>query len=214
MDLQTMRAYIRSRYASALTDVELDDHINEAYRDLSLLFTPDTVEDDATLLTVVGQATYTLTKDSRRIREVHLGTGASRIRLRSVRHEAIVYPRASGVPTRWYAFGMKSQGTNVRQQFGLDPVPATAGTTLSVMYEPEPGEFLTDTSTPLYVPEEFHAIICYGALSLAAGQQQDYNVSQHWQSRFTAAYNDLTDKLGRIAKSNFPEATKPGGGSQ
>lgn len=209
-----MRAYIRSRYASALTDAELDDHINEAYRDVSLLFTPDTLEEDGGLSTVTGQATYTLMKDSRRIREVHLGTGASRNRLRSVRHEALVYPRASGAPTRWYAFGMKSTGTNVRQQFGLDPVPITSGTTLTVMYEPEPAELTTDTSTPLYVPEEFHPIICYGALSLAAGQQQDYNVSQNWQTRFTAAYNELTDKLGRISKSNFPEATKPGGGSQ
>lgn len=209
-----MRAYIRARYASALTDAELDDHINEAYRDVSLLFTPDTLEDDAALLTVIGQATYTMTKDSRRIREVHVGTGASRTRLRSMRHEAIVYPRVNGVPTRWYAFGMKSNGTNVRQQFGLDPVPDAAGTALTVMYEPEPSVLGTDTSTPLYVPEEFHSIICYGALSLSAGQQQDYNVSQHWQQRFTASYNELTDKLGRISKTNFPEATKPGGGGQ
>lgn len=45
MTLQELRNYIKSRYATDASDVEIDDHINEVYRDISRIFTPDTTEE-------------------------------------------------------------------------------------------------------------------------------------------------------------------------
>lgn len=208
MNLSQIRAYIRARYASDLMDSEIDEHVNETYLDLSRLFTPDSVQEEQ-ITTVAGQDLYTLTLNSRRILEVHLGTGASRERLASIRHSSVTYPRTSGTPTRWYPHGMTTTGIDVKQRFGLDPVPSTSGQVINVLSEPEPARLANTTDQPQYVPEEMHHLIAYGALSLAAGKAQDYNLAQHWESRYRMAYNEVLGRLGRN-KINYPEAAKQG----
>ena len=210
MTLQEIMLYVKSRYDVGATDSEILEHANEVYRDLSKPFTLDVVEEDSSLATATDQAVYTLGEDSRRIREVHIddGTG-TRIRLHSVRPQSILYPRLTGVPLRWYVAGMDSS-VNVRQQFGLDPVPTVSedGLDLWVVYEPEPASLVNDSDTPRYIPVELHYLIAWGTIAILAGREENYNVSQHWQARYTNHFNEVLMTHSRAGKLNFPESAR------
>ena len=210
MTLQEILLYIKSRYDVGATDSEILEHTNEVYRDLTKPFTLDVIEEDTSLATATDQAIYTLGEDSRRIREVHIVDGlGDRRRLHSVRPQAILYPRLEGMPRRWYVAGMDSS-TDVRQQFGLDPVPTVSEDALDliVQYEPEPESLVNDTDLPLYIPEELHYLIAWGTISILAGREENYNVSQHWQARYTNHFNEVLMTHSRAGKLNFPESAR------
>lgn len=214
MTLQELRNYIKVRYATDASDVEIDDHINEIYRDITRIFTPDTTEEYSkdTFLTVDKQAVYELPFSTRAIKQVHLESGTGKVRLRSIKEEALLYPRLEGVPTRWYPYGFKEAtgGNDVVQKFGLDPVPGAtaAGKAISVLYEPAPSAMSGNDDSPTYVPEEMHYLIAWGALAVLAGKQEDYNQAQHWDARYRNAYNEHLIKLGKSRHANFPEAAR------
>lgn len=208
MDLQELRVYVTSRYQSEATETEIDQHLNEIYRDLSRLFTADTPVSDTSVNTVVNKETYQVPQNSRRIRRVFLGAGAGRAPLRSIREDALLFPRQTGVPRRWYVAGMSEVGGDVRQSFGLDPIP-NAVQALTIEYEPEPAELDMDTDAVQFIPEESQHLIAFGALAIVAGRNQDYNVASMWEQRYRAGYNELSAALGRTGiSSNFPEIAK------
>ena len=215
MTLQELRNYIKSRYATDASDVEIDDHINEVYRDIYRIFTPDTTEEysDAAFVTVSEQPVYELPKSTRSIKQVHITPAAgSRTRLRSMKEDALLYPRLSGTPIRWYPYGFKEAvaGTDVVQKFGLDPIPDTAAAdgAIHVLYEPSPDAMADNDDSPTYIPEEMHYLIAWGALAVLAGKQEDYNQAQHWDARYRNAYNEALVKLGKSRHANFPEAAR------
>jgi len=159
VNLQEMTNYIKTRYPTELGEAEFTAHLNEVYRDVSTLFTPDTTEvyGDAAFITVDGQAVYQLPELSRAIKQVHLDTVASGIvRLRTMMEESILYPRATGIPVRWYPFGFRDATPGIKQEFGLDPVPDAAvadsvGRELIVYYEPVPVALEANDDEPEYV---------------------------------------------------------------
>ena len=208
MDLEDIRTYIQDRYQSDLADSKLNEHINEAYADVSKIFTPDTTEESDNIPTVASQVLYTMPVGTRSIKQVYLTDGEGvRIRLRSIKAAAVLYPRVEGTPKRWYPYGFINVEGEVKQQFGVDPVPDDV-VTLNVLYEPEATPMEEPDDVPVYVPEELHYLIAWGALALAAGKQEDYNVSQYWEAKYRSAYNDMLTKLGRSSHANFPEAAK------
>jgi len=211
MNLQEMTNYIKTRYPTELGEHEFSAHINEVYRDVSTLFTPDTTEvyKDGGFGTEQDQAIYQLPVLSRVIKQVHMDNSGV-IRLRTMMEESLLYPRQKGTPVRWYPFGFKDAEPGVYQEFGLDPVPDTdaAGKELIVLYEPIPEALEANDDEPEYVPEELHYLICWGTLAILAGNQQDYNTSQYWESKYRAAYNEKLVNLGRSRHANFPEASR------
>lgn len=211
MDLQDMTNYIKTRYPTDLGEHEFTQHINEVYRDVTTLFTPDTTEtyQDVSFITVDGQAIYQLPVLSRTIKQVHMDDSGV-IRLRTMMEESLLYPRTEGTPVRWYPFGFKDGEPGVYQEFGLDPVPDTdaAGKDLIVLYEPIPVAMEANDDEPEYVPEEMHYLICWGALAILAGKQEDYNNSQYWEAKYRNAFNEKLVNLGRSRHANFPEATR------
>ena len=213
MNLQEMSNYIRTRYPTDLGELEFTAHLNEVYRDVSTLFTPDVTElyEDAGFITVTAQAIYQLPELSRQIKQVHFETGGGNIRLRTMMEESLIYPRREGVPIYWYPFGFKDATPGIKQEFGLDPVPIAAtadsvGKKLIVLYEPVPEALENNADEPEYVPEEAHHLICWGTLGILAAKQEDYNTAQHWTGRYTNAYNDMLVRMGRSRYANFPEA--------
>lgn len=215
MDLQAMSSYIRTRYATDLGEAEFTAHINEVYRDVSTLFTPDVTEtyEEATFITADKQAVYQLPVLSRQIKQVHFETAEGNIRLRTMLEESLLYPRRTGVPIYWYSFGFKDASPGIKQEFGLDPVPDVAvadsvGKKLIVLYEPVPVALEANTDQPEYVPEELHYLICWGTLAILAGKQEDYNTAQYWEAKYRSAYNEKLTNLGRSRYANFPEAAR------
>lgn len=210
MNLLALREYVNARYPSSLTVGQIDAHINEGYRDLARLFTPDHTEESTRLLTLENQAIYLLAEPAREIKSVHITLGGRR-RLRLVDEEVLVYPRASGLPQRWYHRGVLPTDGGLAA-FGLDPVPdaLTAGRPITVLFEPSPVNLAVETDVPLYIPEEHHAIIAWEAMSLIAGSQLDYAVAQYWTTRYRDAYNAILTQLGKTAPAQYPEATKGG----
>ena len=217
MDLQTMSNYIRTRYATDLGEAEFTAHINEVYRDVSTLFTPDVTEtyEDDSFITVTEQAVYRLPVLSRQIKQVHFETGEGNVRLRTMMEESLIYPRRKGVPIYWYSFGFKdaSPASGIKQEFGLDPVPDdsvadSVGKKLIVLYEPVPVALEANDDQPEYVPEELHYLICWGTLAILAGKQEDYNTAQYWEAKYRSAYNEKLMNLGKSRYANFPEATR------
>lgn len=218
MNLQEMTNYIKTRYPTELQEHEFSYHLNEAYRDVATLFTPDVTEThqaSGTFQTSSGEAVYMVPELSRTIKQIHMdsstgGTTGPMVRLRSMMEESLMYPRELGVPVRWYPFGFKeSTGGGVYQEFGLDPVPDTdVERDLHVLYEPVPVELVNNADEPEYVPEEYHHLICWKTLAVLAGNQQDYNTAQNWNALYTNAYNEILLRLGRSRHANFPEAAR------
>lgn len=208
MDLQEIRNYVRGRYSTDLTDAELDDHINEAYKDVSNLFTPDSIHTMA-LTTTSGQSEYVLPEHSRRIRQIRIGSQ----RLRSIRYDSVVFPRLSGSPIRWYPYGWTSVNGDDRQAFGLDPIPTTTAA-ITILVEPQPNRLVDDHDSPEEVPDEFQYLICWMTISLAAGQAQDYNVAQNWDARYRVEYNEVLAKMAGLGRGNFPDGGHQAGGGK
>lgn len=200
MNLSDLRIYITARYATPLTGTEIDQHINEAYKDLSRIFTPDANAEES-IPTASGGFRYYV-PDCRSIKEVR--TSAAGERLREISYAAVLHPRRSGTPTRWFPYGESSSaGTDVLMAFGLDPIP-DASESVFVRFEPEPVDLSGDSAIPDYIPEEYHHLIAWGALAAIAGHAEDYGVAQYWDTQYRSAYNGILVKLGRTAPTNFP----------
>lgn len=211
LDLQELLLYVTDRYPSSLSETSIEGHVNEVYRDLSQLFTPENIVVESGLSAPAFQEEITVPVGARSIRRVYLGTGANRSPLRSISRAALNYPRADGTPRRWFYAGTVVSGTNVRFQIGLDPLQ-DGGQTLTVEYEPEPEVMSADTDVPVMVPTEHHHLIAWGAIALVAGQQQDYTVAQNWEVRYRAAFNEIGARLGRSGIESRLRAQ--GGGGQ
>ncbi len=209
-----MTNYIRTRYEPGLGETEMEAHINEVYRDLSTLFTPDMTEEypagGETFETAFETAVYTMPVATRTIKQVHIRDASNdRIRLRSMMPESLLYPRETGFPLRWYAYGY-TEGTasGVFQKFGLDPIPAAPGSPLIVLYEPIPGELYSNDDVPEYVPAELHYLICWGTIAILAGRNEDYNNAQYWESKYRAAFNERMLFMGQNIHLNHPEVSR------
>lgn len=198
MQLSELRTYITDRYPTGATPGVLNQHINEVYLDLARLFTSDAVS-EAQLVTTAGQPLYTLPVASRSTQGVRYGTGRTRL-IRTQRDLA----SGSGTPTAWYPGGLASGG---RSQIGLDPAPTVAGDPVYVAYQPSPAKMANDTDAPLWVPDEYHHVIAWGALSLTASVQGDGDVAGQWEPRYRSAYNDILTLLGLAPEQN-PEAAQ------
>ncbi len=204
MDLQEMTNYIKTRYPTELMEHEIGFHLNEIYRDVSTLFTPDTTE-TTTISTVVSQEIYEMDELSRTIKQILYDD----VRLRTMMAESLRYPRGiDATPLRWYPFGFREvTAGGVYQVFGLDPVP-DAIETMTIYYEPIPEMLIASDDEPEYIPDEMHYLVCWGTLAILAGNQQDYNTSQYWEAKYRAAYNEKLVQLGRSRYANFPEAAR------
>ena len=204
MTFQELLIYIKNRYPSSLSETEVEEHINEVYKDLSRLFTKDVIEEEEKQ-TNLGEENYTLSSPSRRIREVHLDVN-ERKRLRSMKAEARIFPRKEGTPKRWFPYGVDKGQSNIKQMFGLDPIPDSQYA-IYILYEPLPEGMAEDTDIPSYIPEEHHYLIGWGAMALIAGKEEDYNAAQHWDIRYRSAVNEILVSMG-IYPENVPEASK------
>lgn len=200
MNLAELRTYITARYATPLTATEINQHIHEAYNDLSRIFTPDS-KGEATVPTVSHGDQYYVA-DCRTIKDIR--TAIDGDRLREINYEAVLYPRRYGTPIRWYPLGESSGGgVDVRVIFGLDPLP-DVNDSVYVHFEPAPRQLAADTDAPDFIPEEYHYLIAWGALATIAGHAEDYGVAQYWETQYRSAYNGILLKLGRTAPTHFP----------
>jgi|GEM_PF-4667351 len=212
MDLQSISACIISEYNDiTATADKIKEKINIVYRDLAKLFTIDTLEEDTTLSTIAGQEIYVVSKDSRETRDIYLTNGETdRVRLRRINSLARLWPRSTGMPKRWFPYGMGNISDDVKQQFGLDPVPTETevGLTLTVAYEPMPADLFEDEDKIKYIPEEKQYLIVWGAVGILAGIEEDYDIAQNFESRYRTAYNELMMEMGLFRESNYPAAAK------
>lgn len=212
MDLVTLRTYITARYATPLASVEIDQHINEAYQDLSRIFTPDSSGEESVNTVTGGDQYYVACRTIKEIRTAITGS-----RLRETSYAAVLHPRRSGTPARWYPIGESlGGGSDVMIVFGLDPLPDVSDS-VYVRFEPVPRELIVDADVPDYIPEEYHHLIAWGALATIAGHAEDYSVAQYWDTQYRSAYNGILIKLGRTAATHFPTtvaASAPQGGKK
>jgi len=210
MDLNKLVGYVKTRYKADLTDPQIIEHLNEKYLELSEPFTADVRAEDDSLSTVEGQTEYTLGADSRRIIEIHIVSDDERRRLRRMDPVAVLYPRETGLPRRWYSLGMNGEEGTTRQQFGLDPIPDLANDDLQlyVIYEPEPVKLDDDGDIPKFVPDEKHHVIAWGAMATLAAQQEDYGVAQTWDGHYSRAFNEIMVKHAGLSRDNFPDSAR------
>jgi len=198
-------ALVENEYGDiTLPEQKIKDKINIVYRDLSRLYTRETIEEDDDLVTVAGQEIYTLGSDSRQILAVYLGEN----RLRNIRAEARLFPRPEGTPIRWFTYGMGAATENVKQRFGLDPVPDEADISITVDYEPMPADLTESDDNVAYIPEEKQHLIAWGAIGILAGIEEDYDIAQNFESRYKNGYNELMIEMGIFRESNYPVTAK------
>ena len=201
MTLLELMALVENEYGDiTLPEQKIKDKINIVYRDLSRLYTRETIEEDDDLVTVAGQEIYTLGSDSRQILAVYLGEN----RLRNIRAEARLFPRPEGTPIRWFTYGMGAATENVKQRFGLDPVPDEADISITVDYEPMPADLTESDDNVAYIPEEKQHLIAWGAIGILAGIEEDYDIAQNFESRYKNGYNELMIEMGVFRESNYP----------
>lgn len=205
MTLLELMALVENEYGDiTLPEQKIKDKINIVYRDLSRLYTRETIEEDDDLVTVAGQEIYTLGSDSRQILAVYLGEN----RLRNIRAEARLFPRPEGTPIRWFTYGMGAATENVKQRFGLDPVPDEADISITVDYEPMPADLTESDDNVAYIPEEKQHLIAWGAIGILAGIEEDYDIAQNFESRYKNGYNELMIEMGIFRESNYPVTAK------
>jgi hypothetical protein len=205
MTLLELMALVENEYGDiTLPEQKIKDKINIVYRDLSRLYTRETIEKDDDLVTVAGQEIYTLGSDSRQILAVYLGEN----RLRNIRAEARLFPRPEGTPVRWFTYGMGAVTENVKQRFGLDPVPDEADISITVDYEPMPADLTESDDNVAYIPEEKQHLIAWGAIGILAGIEEDYDIAQNFESRYKNGYNELMIEMGIFRESNYPVTAK------
>jgi len=180
--------------------------INFVYRDLSKLYTRETVEENDELITASDQEVYILPADSRQIFNVYIEGN----RLRHIYKEALLRPRSKGMPKRWYSFGAGDIDKDVKQRFGLDPVPSEEEKEIDIVvaYEPMPADLFEDEDKIKYIPEEKQYLIVWGAVGILAGIEEDYDIAQNFESRYRTAYNELMMEMGLFRESNYPAAAK------
>lgn len=207
MTLLEIIALIEEEYKDVTAgDPGVTRSINFVYRDLSKLYTRETVEENKDLVTVADQEVYTLPADSRQIFNVYIEGS----RLRHIYKEALLNPRPKGMPKRWYSFGAGDKDKDVKQRFGLDPVPSEeeGGLSIVVAYEPMPADLVEDTDKVKYIPEEKQYLIAWGAIGILAGIEEDYDIAQNFESRYRAAYNELMMEMGLFRESNYPATAR------
>lgn len=194
MNLTELNSYIDSRLTSILDSTEIKKHINEVYLDLTRAFTLDSsIENEVN--TVSGQNTLSVGVTARRIKNVLLKS--PRTMLRYIHKEAIVYPQANGTPLRWCEY----ENDNIFK-VTLDPIPNSSQAVIFVL-EPMPSK-LGDNDTPKYIPEEYHHLIAWGAMSVLASIQEEYDMASMWSSRYINGVNEMVNHLSLTAPKNYP----------
>ena len=197
MKLSDLDAFIVTRLAASQTQPSRVLHINNAYLELSRIFTVDVSESDDSLSSTMGEARMELPFRPRRIRGVRvLDEGGWQ--LRRVYRDAVMFPPAEGKPKRW-----ASDLGDAVSAILLDPSPDDTYS-LEVLYEPNPVPLEDLADEPQYIPEDYHYLIAYGALSLAAASQEDWGIAQYWGSAYQAGVNEMLEHLGLNAPDDFP----------
>lgn len=200
MTLAELYNYAIDRFALSLTEVQIKEHLNEVYKDLTRIFTPDFITTDNTLSVAAGARTVNLTFPCRKVQYVKSRSGTTYTLLREVKKEALLLPHVTaGTPIRWGIDGVLTSGY---LRLFVDPA-AAAETGLSIDYEPAPAT-LADGDAPLYIPAEYHHLIALGGLALCLAAQEDWQNAQYWDGRFRDEVNTMIINLGLVASDNFP----------
>ena len=214
MTFAQLYAYITERFALSLTEAQIKEHINEVYKDLTRLFTPDYIETNNTLSVAAHARTVDLTFAVRKVQYVKTRSGTTYRLLREIRKDALLLPYAAeGTPVRWGLDGVLTTGY---LRLFVDPA-ADAEIGLSIDYEPVPAALALDADTPQYIPAEYHFLIALGALAEGLAFQEDWENAKYWEGRYRDEVNTMIINLALNAPDNFPNLSKKlmvGGGSK
>lgn len=203
---QEIRSYVTARLVRSpgVDNATINQHINEAYREVSRPFTANIVYRDVdTLATVAGQRLYALNADVRALKRLYIiGANGDEKSLTLVQERAVSLPFADGEPTKYYLAGSTVVSGVLRQQVGLEPVPTAAYAMLALVqeYEPIPPVLDTEGSVPSWVPEEWHHLIALRTMELVAGVDEDWDVRRAWREEFVSGFNEM---MWKQAESEF-----------
>lgn len=210
MTLLELREYVKARAGSTkLVDAEITQHINEAYREISGLFTNNLVKrDTTTLVTVAGRRLYSLNTDVRVLRRLYMiDADGKEKRLELVSEREVAVPYAEGEPANYYLAGTTLVNNILRTQVGLDPVPTSSYANLALVqeYEPYPPVLVYDVDTPVWVPEAWHHLIAHRALVLVAKSAGEWGTASAWREELLRGLDDLAwQQLGSGLGAEYP----------
>ena len=203
--------YVTGRFSLSLSAAQIKEHINEVYKDLTRIFTPDYIETNNTISVLITARTVDLTFAARKVWAVKRRSGTTYTPMREIRKDALLLPYvAAGVPARW---GIDGQAATGYLRLFVDP-SALAATDISVDYEPVPATMTADGDIPKYIPVEYHHLIALGALAIGLAAQEDWQNAQYWEGRFRDEVNSMIVTLSLNAPDNFPNISKMAGGGK
>lgn len=201
MDKAALRARVRAltgvQMVELLSNAEIDDWVNEAYREVASLAPWSFLYEDGTVSTAAGTASYALPGTIKVAETVAIPSGANRrlLRRRQLGELDRMPDHMAGQAVPW-AWAAQADG-----QFEVFP-PPDAAYTLKVRGRNRVAELVAETDAPVF-DAEFHPAVAYVASVFVfdregddSGRADEYlRVAASYVTRMAHRYLDSPDVL-------------------